>query len=170
MRPSDIAQVMVIEHVVFPTPWKASAYEYEITRNRLANYQALLVNQGDRPRRLVGYGGTWTLADELHISTIAVDRAWQGKGLGELLFLNMIVLAYSLPVTLVTLEVRRSNIVAQSLYGKYNFEVVGERRRYYERREDALIMTSAPLDAAYRLVLKARQKALFERLARDPGR
>ena len=167
MRPSDITSVMAIEHVVFPTPWKASAYEYEITRNRLASYQALLANQGDRPRRLIGYGGTWTLADELHVSTIAVDKEWQGKGLGELLFLNMLTLAYRLPVTLVTLEVRRGNVVAQGLYDKYNFEVVGERRRYYERREDALIMTSAPLDAAYRLVLKGHQKALFRRLKQD---
>ena len=167
MRPSDITPVMAIEHVVFPTPWKASAYEYEVTRNRLASYQVLLVSQGDRPRQLIGYGGTWTLADELHVSTLAVDKEWQGKGLGELLFLNMLTLAYKLPVTLVTLEVRQSNTVAQALYNKYKFEVVGERRRYYERREDALIMTSAALDAAYRLVLKERQKALFRRLEQD---
>ena len=85
MRPSDIDQVMVIEEVVFPTPWRASAYEYEITRNRLANYQVLLARVGDRPGLLIGYAGTWTLADELHISTIAVSKKWQGKGLGELL-------------------------------------------------------------------------------------
>ena len=164
MRPSDIASVMRIERVVFPTPWKASAYEYEITGNRLAHYQVLLARAGDRPGQLIGYAGTWTLADELHVSTIAVDREWQGMGLGELLLLNMLTLAYRLPVGLVTLEVRRSNQVAQSLYGKYRFEVVGERRRYYEKREDALIMTSAPLDAAYRVFLKERQETLFRRL------
>lgn len=170
MRPSDIGQVMVIEHVVFPTPWKASAYEYEVTRNRLAHYQVLLARVGDQPGRLIGYAGTWTLADELHISTIAVGRAWQGKGLGELLLLNMLILAYRLPVTLVTLEVRRSNRVAQSLYEKYRFEVVGERRRYYESREDALIMNAGPLDAAYRVFLKGQQKALFERFEKErPG-
>ena len=46
--------------MVFPTPWKASAYEYEVTRNRLAHYQTLSVDQGDRPRQLIGYAGTWT--------------------------------------------------------------------------------------------------------------
>ena len=66
--------------------------------------------------------------------------------------------------TAATLEVRRSNTVAQSLYSKFRFEVVGERRRYYERREDALIMTAGPLDAAYRVFLKEKQTALFERL------
>ena len=167
MRPSDIAQVMVIEKVVFPTPWRASAYEYEVTRNRLARYQVLLARVGDRPGQLIGYAGTWTLADELHISTIAVSKAWQGKGLGELLLLNMLVLAYRLPVTMATLEVRRSNIVAQSLYGKYRFAVVGERRRYYESREDALIMTAGPLDAAYRVFLKECQESLYRRLEKE---
>ncbi|HSG17811.1 MAG TPA: ribosomal protein S18-alanine N-acetyltransferase [Anaerolineae bacterium] len=168
MRPSDITQVMGIEQVVFPTPWKASAYEYEVTRNRLAHYQVLLAQLGDQPGILIGYAGTWTLADELHISTIAVSKTWQGKGLGELLLLNMLTLAYQLPVTLVTLEVRRSNIVAQSLYKKYLFEIVGERRRYYESREDALIMNAGPLNAAYRVHLKECQKALFGRLQNEP--
>ena len=164
MRPSDINAVMAIEHVVFPTPWRASAYEYEITRNRLADYQVLLVSLGDRPRQLIGYAGTWLLADELHVSTIAVSRDWQGKGLGELLLLNMLTLAYDMPVTVATLEVRRGNLVAQALYSKYGFQVVGERRRYYEGKEDALIMTTAPLDAAYRVFLRERRGILFQRL------
>ena len=167
MRPSDIKAVMTIEQVVFPTPWKASAYEYEVTRNRLAHYQVLLVNQGDQPRQLIGYSGTWTLVDELHVSTIAVHRAWQGRGLGELLFLNMVTLAYNMPVTVVTLEVRRGNLAAQALYRKYRLEVVGERRRYYEGREDALIMTSSPLDATYRDFLRGRRKDLFQRLEQE---
>jgi [ribosomal protein S18]-alanine N-acetyltransferase len=167
MRPSDITAVMAIEHVVFPTPWQASAYEYEVTRNRLAHYQVLLVNQGDQPRALIGYSGTWTLADELHISTIAVSKDWQGRGLGELLFLNMLILAYNMPVSVVTLEVRRSNLTAQSLYKKYRLKVVGERRRYYEGREDALIMTSGPLDATYRDILRRRRADLFRRLEQE---
>jgi ribosomal-protein-alanine N-acetyltransferase len=104
------------------------------------------------------------LADELHVSTIAVDRRWQGRGLGELLLLNMLTMAYEMPVTMATLEVRRGNLVAQSLYRKYRFEVVGERRRYYEGREDALIMTAAPLDAVYRVFLRECRGTLFQRL------
>jgi len=165
LRPSDIDGLMVIERAVFPTPWKASAYEYEISRNRLAHYQALLAQVADRPQQLIGYAGTWTLVDELHISTIAVDKAWQGKGLGELLLLNLLTLAYAWPVTMVTLEVRRGNMTAQSLYNKYRFEVVGKRRRYYEGKEDALIMTVAALDAPYRVYLKQCQRALYGRLA-----
>jgi [ribosomal protein S18]-alanine N-acetyltransferase len=65
--------------------------------------------------------------------------------------------------------VRAGNKVAQALYQKYNFIVVGERPRYYrDNNEDALIMTVEPLDTAYRLFLQGRRKRLFERLG-APG-
>lgn len=167
MRLSDIDAVMVIEEEAFPTPWRASGYEYEITRNRVATYQVLTAQLADRPARLIGYSGHWLLVEEVHVSTIAVSPAWRGRGLGELLLLNLILLAYRQTASLVTLEVRRSNKVAQSLYEKYNFQYVGERRRYYQGKEDALLMTVAPLDASYRSFLRGRQETLFRRLEVD---
>ena len=47
----------------------------------------------------------------------------------------------------VTLEVRLSNLPARRLYEKYGFRPVGIRPRYYsDNGEDALIMTTEPLD------------------------
>ncbi len=46
-----------------------------------------------------------------------------------------------------TLEVRLSNVAARRLYEKYGFRPVGIRPRYYsDNAEDALIMTTEPLD------------------------
>jgi ribosomal-protein-alanine N-acetyltransferase len=46
-----------------------------------------------------------------------------------------------------TLEVRLSNVAARRLYEKYGFRPVGLRPRYYsDNNEDALIMTTDPLD------------------------
>lgn len=167
IRPSDIPALMKIENKSFPRPWKASAYEYEITRNKLASYQVVTVQIDDKPARLVGYTGHWLLADEIHISTIATDPKWRGHHLGELLFLNSLFMAYDYKAPkaiLVTLEVRRSNIVAQNLYRKYHFELVGERKRYYADKEDALLMTVEPLDAAYRDFLKSSWARLSRQL------
>jgi [ribosomal protein S18]-alanine N-acetyltransferase len=164
LRPSDIDAVLAIEKHSFPTPWQASSFHYEVTENRLANYQALTVRQGDQPARLIGYAGYWLLVDEIHISTIATHPEWRGRGLGELLLLNMLYMAYEEPAQLATLEVRRHNTVAQALYQKYAFEVVGERLRYYQDKEDALIMTVQPLDQAYRQTLSRRRDGLFARL------
>jgi ribosomal-protein-alanine N-acetyltransferase len=44
---------------------------------------------------------------------------------------------------IVTLEVRASNEIAQELYKKYGFRVVGRRPRYYSSDgEDAIIMST----------------------------
>ena len=46
-----------------------------------------------------------------------------------------------------TLEVRLSNLAARRLYEKFGFRPVGIRPRYYtDNDEDALIMTTEPLD------------------------
>jgi ribosomal-protein-alanine N-acetyltransferase len=164
MRLSDINRVMAIEEVSFPTPWKASAYEYEITRNRLAAYHVLTVRMADKPEEVIGYSGYWLMSGEAHISTIATNPAWRGLGLGELLFLNILMLACSDAAYLATLEVRKGNKVAQSLYEKYQFQVVGERKRYYQGKEDAILMTAEPLDDDYRVFLRYRRRELFQKL------
>ncbi len=165
MQLSDIPAVMDIEQVAFPVPWKASAYEYEITGNRVASYQVLTAQLRDKPAMIIGYGGYWRLADEAHISTIAIQPAWRGLGLGEMLLINMLLLSYKDPARIATLEVRRSNIVARSLYKKYKFELVGERRRYYQNQEDALIMTVIQMDKQYLSFLQRKQIELFNKLS-----
>ena len=82
------------------------------------------------------------MVDEAHIATIASHPEWRGRGVGELLLLNMLRVAQQIQAINTTLEVRVSNQAAQNLYRKYNFEEVGRRKAYYQdNREDALIMT-----------------------------
>jgi ribosomal-protein-alanine N-acetyltransferase len=138
MQLTDLPAVRAIEQLSLPTPTKASTYEYELTKNELAHYQALTVNS----RSLIGYSGYWLIADEVHISIIAIHPDWRGRGLGELLLLNMLSSVQDQPVNSATLEVRASNTTAQALYSKYNFVVLGERAKYYGNGETALIMTA----------------------------
>jgi ribosomal-protein-alanine N-acetyltransferase len=67
----------------------------------------------------------------------------------------------------VTLEVRRSNLGAQALYEKYRFLKVGVRRRYYsDNHEDAIIMSTPPIqDQVYRDYLDYMRDALERRYA-----
>jgi ribosomal-protein-alanine N-acetyltransferase len=39
-----------------------------------------------------------------------------------------------------TLEVRHTNVAAQELYRRFGFVPAGVRRKYYENRDDAIIM------------------------------
>ena len=73
----------------------------------------------------------------------------------------MTKIAYDIGAQRITLEVRVSNAVAQNLYRKYGFTVVGTRRRYYsDNNEDAYIMTTEDINTqSYR--------ALYTRLRRS---
>ena len=92
---------------------------------------------------IIGFTSMWIMADEAHITNIAVRQSYQRQGIGELLLISIIDLAIELKASIVTLEVRVSNLTAQSLYQKYGFAQVGLRRNYYtDNREDALLMST----------------------------
>lgn len=138
---ADIPAVLEIDRLSFPTPATAQLFLNELTDNNLAHYQVLL-RAGEDGGTLVGYAGFWLIAGEIHISTIAVHPDERGRGRGEWLLLNLLLLACEQDPLLVTLEVRRGNLTAQALYRKYRFAEVGVRRRYYrDTGEDALLMT-----------------------------
>jgi len=194
MQLRDVAEVMEIEGLSFPSPWSARAYRYELQQNNLSHY---LVARPQRPLEkkepgfwaglqraigvavppeasILGYGGFWLMAGEAHISTIAVRPEWRRRGIGELLLVAMLELAVELGGDLATLEVRVSNVAAQSLYQKYGFAKVGLRPHYYsDRGEDALVMTTKHLTSAafqsgfQRLKAELRQK-LMERFTPQP--
>jgi ribosomal-protein-alanine N-acetyltransferase len=145
MRPSDIDGIMPIECNAFPSPWPASAYRYELKKNRLSTYLVMRwrdpVPSG--PSSIVAYGGFWIILDEGHISTLAVHPDWRGRTLGQTMLVALIDAAALAGASEATLEVRVSNVVAQALYRKYGFRQVGVRKRYYrDNNEDALIMTT----------------------------
>jgi [ribosomal protein S18]-alanine N-acetyltransferase len=142
MRLEDLDAVQRIEEASFSTPWPPNAYRSELMTNRLASY--LVARAGDT---IVAYGGMWLMVDEAHITTFAVHPAWRRQKLGERLLLAFLDLARDRHAREATLEVRLSNVAARRLYEKYGFRPVGLRPRYYsDNNEDALIMTTDPLD------------------------
>jgi len=96
---------------------------------------------------ILGFMGLWLLVEEAHIVTLAVREGQRRRGLGELLLIAAIEMALAQELERMTLEVRRSNEAAVALYYKYGFTRVGVRSRYYENREDALIMTTPHLSS-----------------------
>ncbi|MFC1948499.1 ribosomal protein S18-alanine N-acetyltransferase [Chloroflexota bacterium] len=98
---------------------------------------------------ICGYVGFWIMADEAHITTIAVSEELQRRGLGELLLITVFDRARELFANVVTLEVRVSNTGAQNLYLKYGFKQVGVRKAYYtDNREDAYVMTTGDITSS----------------------
>jgi len=91
---------------------------------------------------LFGFAGFWVMADEAHITNVAVRENHRHQGIGELLLISLIDLTTELNAHIITLEVRVSNTTAQRLYSKYGFIEVGLRRGYYtDNREDGVLMS-----------------------------
>lgn len=98
---------------------------------------------------IFGFAGFWTMADEAHITTLAVRGQHRRKGIGELLLISIIDLARNLDARILTLEVRISNTPAQSLYSKYGFKHVGLRHAYYtDNEEDGVKMSTEDINSA----------------------
>jgi len=117
---------------------------------------------------VIGFASMWVMADEAHITNIAVRSSYQRQGIGELLLISIIKLAAEVKADIVTLEVRVSNLPAQRLYQKYGFVEVGLRHGYYtDNREDALLMsagsiTSAPFQAQLQQLKRAHARKYGE--------
>ncbi len=95
---------------------------------------------------IVGYVGVWFQGNEAHITEIAARVDLRGQGIGELLLIGSIRAAVEYGSSVVTLEVRVSNFIAQRLYEKYEFKSAGIRKGYYaDNREDAVIMTTGTI-------------------------
>lgn len=137
MTVEDVQAVHAIEEEAFIIPWTQEAFEYEMLHNPNAYYVLAI----DDEQNVCGYCGMWIVLDESHITNVAVTGAVRGNGVGEGLMREAIRVAKEHGVTVMTLEVRVTNIVAQNLYRKLGFQNGGLRKKYYtDNQEDALVM------------------------------
>lgn len=134
MQLCHLERVVAIEQEVYPSPWSKNAFISEILDNGFACYWVAMAEE-----QVVGYAGIWTIMDEAHLTTLAICRRWQRRGVGSLLLERLLFEAKALGAKRITLEVRVSNDKAQKLYKKYGFISSGLRPNYYQD-EDALVM------------------------------
>lgn len=136
MEESDLSGVLKVEHDAFQMPWTRYAFLNELNNNRFAHY---LVAEWEE--EIIGYCGVWIVLDEANITNVAVHSAYRGKRVGENLMVHAIEMSAVYGAKTMSLEVRVSNKVAQSLYKKLGFEEGGIRKSYYtDNKEDALVM------------------------------
>jgi len=136
MREEDIEQILEVEHSSFTTPWSRDAFYNELHNNRFAVYIVLEENS-----KILGYCGAWIVIDEAHVTNVAILPEYRGRKLGEAIMQKMMTVASEMGAKSMTLEVRVTNHVAQSLYRKLGFQNGGIRKNYYsDNQEDGLVM------------------------------
>jgi [ribosomal protein S18]-alanine N-acetyltransferase len=135
MDESNIKEIETISKLSFPIPWSLDSLKKEL-ENKYAKYIVLKLGSA-----VIGFGGMWIIFDEAHITNIAVHPDYRKNGLGDILVETLLHICKEKKLVGITLEVRKSNIVAISLYEKHGFIVEGIRKSYYEdNKEDALVM------------------------------
>ena len=95
----------------------------------------------DESNCVVAYGGVMIAADEAQILNIATHPDFRGQGLGKAIVRAILDYSKLSGASVVSLEVRESNLVAIRLYESFGFFEVGRIKKYYKAPdEDALIM------------------------------
>ena len=140
MLPSDLPGVHRLERATFPQPWSEEVFRDELAQSGRSYFVAV-----DDSGEVAGYAGLLQVADEAHVTTIAVTSAARGRKLGTRLMLHLIDAALGGGAEHLTLEVRASNRSAQDLYRRFGMAPVGVRKSYYGD-EDALIMWVHEID------------------------
>jgi [ribosomal protein S18]-alanine N-acetyltransferase len=151
MRRRHLRRVLSIESRVYPRPWSASLFLAELAQRTNRSY-IVARYRGE----VVGYAGMMFMGRESHVTNIAVDPEMHGMKVGSRLLLALVTEAIAKGSDKISLEVRVSNVVAQTLYEKFGFSAVGIRRGYYiETNEDALVMeVQGARSTDYRLRLR----------------
>ena len=135
METVDLDLLAALEKRCFSIPWSR-----DMIADELSNERALYL-VAELEGKLLGYAGSWVIFDEGHITNVAVDPQARKQGVGRHLLGALLEGLAGAGVTAATLEVRRGNTAAISLYKSYGFTVEGVRRGYYQdNNEDALVM------------------------------
>ena len=131
----DVYSIQSIDRSVFPKSWTQQFTVEQITRRKGAHIVA------ERAHRVVGHGGVAFLADDAHVTSVAVDPQHHRLGIGTTLMQELIELSAARVSGSITLEVRVSKESAIALYEQLGFESAGVRPNYYaDTKEDAVIM------------------------------
>jgi len=136
MSVKDLAQVLSIEKQTQSVPWNLQLFEESLTRQHICR---VLKNAS----QIKAFHIICPVLDELHILNLVVSASAQGQGFGHALMHDIFSFAKNNTSKKIFLEVRASNLVAQSLYLKWQFTQIAVRKNYYrtanKQREDGLI-------------------------------
>ena len=135
MQKRHLNALSEIEKACFSRAWSRDALESEIDNE---NALFLVAENGGE---VLGYVGCIFVLAEGSITNVAVSPLYRRMGIGDALISALVENAKNMGAEALFLEVRKSNVIAQSLYKKHSFEVCGERKNFYrDPIENAYIM------------------------------
>lgn len=125
MNISDLDEIKDILVSNFDDFWTYSILKDELNCSSSHYIVARLNNE------TVGFGGIKVVLDSADIMNIVVKKNFRNLGIGTSILNEIIALCSSLNLSSITLEVRKDNEYAISLYKNFGFETLGVRKKYY---------------------------------------
>lgn len=125
MNISDLDEIKDILVSNFDDFWTYSILKDELNSSSSHYIVARLNNE------IVGFGGIKVVLDSADIMNIVVKKNFRNLGIGTSILNEIIALCLSLNLSSITLEVRKDNEYAISLYKNFGFETLGIRKKYY---------------------------------------
>ena len=130
----DLDQIYALEKMIFKNDaWTIDMLKIELLCTN--NSKTLIIEENEL---ILGYFIYRKLLSEYHILNFGVNPLRQKEGIGSIFlkdFLNDLE-----NISIVFLEVKKSNFPAINLYKKNGFKVFGERKKYYKDGSSALLM------------------------------
>ena len=133
LDPSWLADCLALDRSALQGLWTKEQW-----RRELEDPRRLCLGWSEA-KTLLGVACGWLVADELHITLIAVDPSVRRRGHGKRLLSALLQQARQQGAIHATLEVGSNNLAAIALYANGGFQSAGTRFKYYSDGSDALI-------------------------------
>ncbi len=142
LRAADVDRVVEIVASLPEAPhWPAEVYRKAAILPRQLPVRAVTVAEFVPTKEIIGCAVVQELHPEAELENLAVERSWQGRGVGQFLLTAVFKDLKERRFEELRLEVRQSNQKAIRLYRRFGAVETGRRPRYYSNpEEDAVLM------------------------------
>lgn len=128
---SDISLISALEKECFSLPWNETSVQELFDKDSSCSYTARVNDE------FAGYILAENICGDINLYRVSVKNEFRRLGIGTALIDRL----RSQSADMISLEVRKSNMNAISLYKKLGFTIEGERKDFYEQPvEDAYVM------------------------------
>lgn len=134
---ADLDILAELEGEIFTDAWTREQLLPEL---QSVPAHVLLLEDVSHTPIVVGYAIFWLVLDELQLHRIALRKEFRGQGWADFLWHELLKICQQSNISLVTLEVRESNLAARAFYKRHAFRQVGKRPRYYQDTGETAIL------------------------------
>ncbi|MBO4293093.1 MAG: ribosomal protein S18-alanine N-acetyltransferase [Clostridia bacterium] len=131
----DLEQIKDNLQSDFDDFWNSNILEKE-----LQNDNSYMIVVKDENNEIVGFAGIQFILDEADITNIVTKKSARNRGIGTILLKELINVSEQKDCKRITLEVNENNSIALKLYKNIGFVEIGQRKKYYNGKETAIIM------------------------------